>query len=323
MISTLASFKQFLRIQTVDTSEDPTLTQSLQFADLVLKAWLKRDLERTVYLEYHNGRGVPELTPRQRPIAVWMLLGDTTANSPVITNLSSTSGLAAGYPAHGYGIGKGAVISTVDSATQVTLTVNNTATQTQQSVCFGINMWLDAGGFFGQGQQQQPGGPYSSVAQLQIGIDFVVEVDMPDLSGNLARTVGLSKSGIVRRLGGGFTGTTISWPWEWRKGTLTTRLPPAWPPGYGNLRVQYVAGYNTVTAPPAVQPYDAMPDELVYAENCIAAWIRVVTPFGVPLDSGAIQQQALAQLSGWPAKAPTPELAAALSMVSRYREKAI
>lgn len=48
----------------------------------------------------------------------------------IISALSSTAGLSIGMKVTGTGIGTNAVISTIDSATQVTLSVNNTATGT-------------------------------------------------------------------------------------------------------------------------------------------------------------------------------------------------
>lgn len=48
----------------------------------------------------------------------------------IITGLSSTAGLVVGMKAAGTGIGNGAVISTINSGTQVTLSVNNSATGT-------------------------------------------------------------------------------------------------------------------------------------------------------------------------------------------------
>lgn len=53
----------------------------------------------------------------------------STANG-IITALSSTAGLSVGMLAFGTGIGTGAVIASIDSSTQVTLSVNNTATGT-------------------------------------------------------------------------------------------------------------------------------------------------------------------------------------------------
>lgn len=60
----------------------------------------------------------------------------STANG-VITALSSTAGLAVGMKVFGTGIGTSAVINSIDSATQVTLSVNNSATGTA-SIRFGV-----------------------------------------------------------------------------------------------------------------------------------------------------------------------------------------
>jgi len=60
----------------------------------------------------------------------------STSNG-VITALSATAGLSVGMKAIGSGIGAGALISSIDSATQVTLSVNNTATGTS-AIRFGV-----------------------------------------------------------------------------------------------------------------------------------------------------------------------------------------
>lgn len=51
-----------------------------------------------------------------------------STSSGVITGLSSTAGLSVGMNATGTGIGAGAVISSIDSASQVTLSVNSSST---------------------------------------------------------------------------------------------------------------------------------------------------------------------------------------------------
>jgi hypothetical protein len=56
-----------------------------------------------------------------------VLTGTTTNTSAVITGISSTTGLTKGMPVTGTGIGAAARILTVDSSTQVTLTVVSTA----------------------------------------------------------------------------------------------------------------------------------------------------------------------------------------------------
>lgn len=60
----------------------------------------------------------------------------STSNG-IITGLSSTSGLCVGMKAFGTGIGAGAVISSIDSASQVTLSVNSSSTGST-TIRFGI-----------------------------------------------------------------------------------------------------------------------------------------------------------------------------------------
>lgn len=71
---------------------------------------------------------------------VWDIGGRTgdraSAANGVITNLSQTSDLVVGQKVFGAGIGSGAVISSKDSATQITLSVNNTGTGTGTAIAF-------------------------------------------------------------------------------------------------------------------------------------------------------------------------------------------
>jgi microcystin-dependent protein len=60
-----------------------------------------------------------------------------STSTGVITGLSSTAGLSIGMKASGTGIGTSAVISSIDSGTQVTLSVNSTATGTA-NIRFGV-----------------------------------------------------------------------------------------------------------------------------------------------------------------------------------------
>lgn len=59
---------------------------------------------------------------------VTSVTGDTTNTSAVVTNVSSTTGLYSGQPISGTGIPASTRILTVDSATQITMTANATAT---------------------------------------------------------------------------------------------------------------------------------------------------------------------------------------------------
>ena len=64
------------------------------------------------------------------------LTGTTASGSPVITNISSTSQLAPGMAVSGANIPAGAVIVSVDSATQVTLNLNATAAGNSSALAF-------------------------------------------------------------------------------------------------------------------------------------------------------------------------------------------
>ena len=57
-------------------------------------------------------------------------VGDTTSGSAVISSLDNTTGMYVGQTISGTGVGAAARILTVDSATQITLTVNSTANGT-------------------------------------------------------------------------------------------------------------------------------------------------------------------------------------------------
>jgi len=64
--------------------------------------------------------------------------GTTASGSPAITGLADTTGLVRGQPVSGTGVPAGAVILSVDSSSQVTLTANATASGTV-SLTFGLH----------------------------------------------------------------------------------------------------------------------------------------------------------------------------------------
>ena len=66
----------------------------------------------------------------------YILTGNITNTSPVVTNISSTSKLAVGMRVTGAGIQANTTIASVDSATQITLNNNATATTTGVSLTF-------------------------------------------------------------------------------------------------------------------------------------------------------------------------------------------
>lgn len=78
--------------------------------------------------------------------------GTTSTGTKIITGLSDTSQLIPGMKASGTGIGVGAVIGTVDSATQVTLSVNSTGSASV-SITFKVpaSTVLDVYGYLNSG----------------------------------------------------------------------------------------------------------------------------------------------------------------------------
>lgn len=69
--------------------------------------------------------------------------GDITTGSPIITNLSVTSDLSVGQGVEGAGIPTGSFIETIDSASQITISTNATATTV--GVALTISWWIDVG----------------------------------------------------------------------------------------------------------------------------------------------------------------------------------
>jgi hypothetical protein len=311
VLSDLATLKVFLRLAPSDTSQDALLGQLLVAADRACKLFVKRDLETQVYAGYRDGTGTPDLPLRQRPVFTVSLQGTLTAGSPVVTGLSSTSALLAGMPcvvgvssAVQAAVPSGAVISSVGSG-QVTLSANATTTGSFPLV-FGLAVWMDSGGLAGDGVQA-----FLANTQLYLGKDYVLQRDQPD---------GSSKSGILKRLGGGLTGSTLDWFTELPRGTLSYRLSPVWPRGYGNVKVVFTAGLGFgAPAGGTLPPTTTIPFELTQAVNQVASWMRVVAPTGAPLDATSLERQGLAMLQGENPRAAGWQTT--LGILRRYREQ--
>jgi len=290
-LTDLATLKIFLGI--TDGSQDSLLAQLVAAADAIVKNYCKRDLELAVYEEYLDGSGVNALALRQRPVRTTTLTGTTTIGSPIVTGLASTAALLVGQAVIGTGVPVGAKVLTVDSASQVTLTVNAAANGTVP-LLFGLAVWLDGGGYYGDGV-----GAFAAGTQLVVGRDFALKRDKGDLG----------ESGLLVRLGGGIiNGNMWSHPWPGlRRGTLTASAPPVWPPGLGNVKVQYTAGYAPV------------PADLVDATLQVAAWVRRCGPQGGPITSEQIGRYSY-QIGAGGGDGSVPELGSIRATLSRYRE---
>ncbi len=299
-------------LNVTDSSQDGWFTYLVPAACAAVKAYCKRNLESAAYTEYASGKDTQPLALRQRPITTLTLTGTLTNTSPTVTGLSSTAALTVGLAVSGTGIPSPSVqptthttvIASIDSATQITLSANATANGAQ-SLTFGTAISLDPGGYFGKGKSA-----FALATLLTEGLDWVGEY-APD---------GTIRSGNVLRLGGGIAGSTLNaiWPWEWRKGSLTARMPPVWPAGLGNIKAVYLAGLGS--GPVAAN--GTLPEDLTAAANMVVGYLRRSLPQG-----GAVENEALGQynytLAGRLGLQQAPELGEARQLLSRYREVVI
>lgn len=320
MLADLATCKLALNILPADSSQDGWLAQLLVAADGTIKRYCKQALETQVLAECYDGTGTPDLVLRQRPTRTYALTGTLTGGSPVVTGLAGTANLLAGMPAialaatAGYSsaLPAGTVIQSVDSASQVTLSANATASGSF-TLLFGLAVYLDQSGYGGD----RVGAFDPPTTQLVLGQGYTLRRDQPD---------GSSKSGLLRRLGAGYSGGLLSgyWPSDRARGTLTARGPVCWPEGYGNVKVVYVAGWgvgpNTVVNPTSGSVAN-LPADLVNACCQLVAWMRRTLPRGASLNAETIGRYQYQLHFAVPGEAP--EIGSVRQQLARYRDVAL
>jgi hypothetical protein len=309
LLSSVDEAKLALGIAAADTSRDALAVQLLQGASAAIEKYCNRVFGRAVYDRPFNGNGMPDLPLQHRPVltvpATGTVNGVLTNGSAVVTGLSSTAGILVGMPvmvgaASGSqaAVANGAKVLSVDSASQVTLTAPCTLSGTLP-LTFGLCVWVDVAGYYGDGTS-----PWPVQTRLALGKEYSLLRDAAD---------GSSRSGVLRRLLGGPTGYGFgAWPWSWplvdRRGTLTARLAPSWPAGYGNVRVAYTAGYAEV------------PEDIKMACNLLMASVNRMRRLGAPLQSESYEGYSYSLFMQL--KAGT-ELGEARQVLSRYREVAL
>ncbi len=161
------------------------------------------------------------------------------------------------------------------------------------------NLWVDANGNFGQ-----TSGAFGSGTLLASGTNYALEMDT-----ELADGTPVSERSLVQMLGGGPLGT---WPWPWwgglNRGKLAGSPGPTWPLGRGNIKVEYVAGFETV------------PADLQYAANMLVADMVRNQPSGTPLNNESLgaYSYGVAQMT---AEGQYPTLSSIGPILRRYREQ--
>lgn len=301
-MSSLQAVKQVLGIPPEVTTSDGVINLHLSDAERVILRYCKKadgaTFDRQIYTEYRDGPGQPELALWQRPVQVFLLNGTVTEGSYTVTGISSAATLLAGMPVTGNGVPAETYVASVDSLTQVTLTAAATATTTGRLV-FGLVVYEDAGGFWGEANDAFPAAQSGS-SQLVLGLNYGIRRDTRENT---------SKSAVLVRLSGSPVGSSAAiWPWGWRTGTLTARLPPIWPAGYGSLKVVYCAGYREI------------PVDLMEAATLLTVWLfRNAKTGGMQLSNESYEGYSY----GLTALGQNPELGTVRQRLRSYRETVI
>lgn len=163
------------------------------------------------------------------------------------------------------------------------------------------SVWVDPQGFYGQRS-----GSFGPTTLLVPGVDFCLKIDAKDGTQN-------SNSGLLTRLGSSIVGDFMGFFAEFRRGTLTTRLPPVWARGIGNIKVQYTAGYTD----------ENMPADLITSVVSLVGILRAGTPIGTPIVDAGNFADAASKLLVRPAGIGEPEVATIRETLRRYRDFAI
>lgn len=287
-LSSLTSLRTSLQVPSTDTSENTSLSQYLDQAEALIREWVHQrwSVPPAIYTDYLDGRNTSRLRLRQRPVRVSIVSGTLTSGSAVVTS-TTTTGLVAGMPVSNLGTGfttgvpAGTTISSVDSATQMTLSAAAQSSGSQ-SLYVGAAVYLDQAGFYGSGET-----PFPSSTQLVPGLDFAVIPDQYDYS---------SRSGLLERIGG-------VWPplVEYTRGYLHAGLRDT----RGPVKVVYAAGFAT----------GSVPADIELAVNLVAANLRTLR-LGAPVNSHSYDGFSISMTRG---RRLTDPMEPAMSILSRYR----
>ena len=323
MLTDLVSIKQFMNLS--DGALDGILNAIIAGVDAGIKNYCKQNLETQLNTEWLDGSNINDLTLGETPVHADVFTGNITAGSAQITNLTNvggsltTSALGVGlcaiapYSSTVYLTG-GSSIQSVDSATQVTLTQPALISATGVKLIFGPMVWIDSGGFYEEGQNAFSIIPPPSTT-LTLGHDYALKRDARTFPGLVQ---GYSRSGILKRLGGG-PQTTLAgwWPWltaDMRSGGMTARAMPSWTNWIGNFKVTYMSvwgmgsGLNSGT----------LPADLTMAANQLCAWqLRNARAGGITVSEttgrySITTQQALN-------RGQVPDIGSTRQILGRYR----
>lgn len=310
MLTTVDNIRLIPGLSTATVS-DQWLNLIVASADEAIKKWCKRDLEMTAYTEYYDGNGQYDIILRQRP--VWSGLTSIAAGSngavlPQATiSVESTEGFHPGIlddpnaPVPSLSIQTGTQSDTVVTYTGKTATTFTGCSGGTGTLATGYEVsspvvFFDPAGYYGQAPS-----PYNQQTQLRQGTNYAVMIDGERVS----------KRGLLRRIGGNVGSWWGSSGYSYGQsniqlGKLAAARIAGWPVGFGNLKVQYTAGY----AP------DKIPADLQYACGALCATMIRTQPIGANLQSENLGSYSYTVL----AAGDNPEMGDVRRILARYRE---
>jgi len=279
-------------------------------ASQAIKTYLKRDIELTSYIEYHNGNTQRDIICRQFPVLAAQTQiaagSDGLALPQATINVNSTAGFCGGTFGNPNAQPPTISIQTgINTYTTVTYTSTTPTSflgcsggsgtmsmQPNLNAVFTPVVWYDP-----QAQSGQAPNAFATGTQLVMGTQYMVVVD---------KGPNVSHRGLIRRIGGQGAAFVGFYSQDLFSGKLSAHRLPSWTRGDGNIKVAYSAGYNPV-------PFD-----IQYACSMLVAYMVRNMPSGGPLESetlGAYSYHIL-NLN----QTDVPELGSIARTLAPYRE---
>ncbi len=289
-------------------------------ADATIKRWVKQEIELACYTQFYDGNEHPELVMQQFP--VWSgttqvatgsngvalptatISVETTLN-PDGSSMFDPGGRSGQQPT--IAVQTGAQTWTVVSYTGTTPTsftgcTGGTGTMSSAANLNGVSqpvVHVEYAGYSGQAPQTNTGlSPFDASTLQAQGLSWQVEVD---------KEPNKSYRGLLRRIGGygtmGFLGSYPNGGYG-RRGKLSSYRLSCWPRGFGNVKVQYSAGYQTV------------PADIQYCATTLVAGMVRNQPKGVELSSEGLGAYSYSILQG----SADPDIGNVRRILSRYCE---
>lgn len=310
-LTTLATVRLVPGFTSSAVYSDDYLNMVISGVDKAIKTFCKQGLELAQYTQYMSGNNQVDLPLFQLPVKKWLTTVTASSNGaalPVATlNVASTTGfLSAGSVAVQTNVGGQFATVTYTGKTATTLTgcSGGTGTLATGYVVFTPIVYFDPLGAWGS----NPNG-FADSTILALGTQFSPVMDDDGTT---------STRGILRRLGfGGLGGSNpMGWggfpQWGGGWGKLAATRHVVWPPGDGNLKVVYPAGY------------DPVPDDLEMAATELTCWMaQTIQNAGMPMQSegyeGYSYSRALQSLNS----NQVPEIGTVRQLLGNYRDIAI